>query len=95
MSTSRSAGWHRLASRAAAGGMVLGIASLAVGLFIMTPIANRSSSDDSPASVAALVLVFYGLAVAVAAAGLWAGEELRWRVRGRRAGRADGSSRPR
>jgi hypothetical protein len=87
MSTSRSARWHRLASRAAVAGMILGIASLAVGLFIMTPIANRSSSDDSPSSVAAIVLVFYGLAVAMASAGLWAGEALRWWARSRRAGK--------
>ena len=80
MSTLRSVGWHRLASRAATAGILLGIASLAVGLFIMAPIASRSNADDSASSGATLVLVIYGLAVAVASAGLWAGEALRWRV---------------
>lgn len=92
MGTPRSVGWHRLALRAAVAGMILGIASLAVGLFVMNPISNHSSSDDSASSVATLVLVFYGLAVAVASAGLWAGEALRWWIRSRR---ANGSPRPR
>lgn len=87
MTTSRIAGWHRLASRAAAAGLILGIASLAVGLFIMVPLANHSSSDDSPASVAAIALVSCGLAAAAASAVLWAGEALRWRARGHRAGK--------
>jgi drug/metabolite transporter (DMT)-like permease len=80
MSTSRSAGWHRLASRAAVTGMIVGFTSLAVGVFVMNPIASHSPSDDSPASVATLALAFYGLAVAAASAVLWAGEALRWRA---------------
>lgn len=75
--------------------MVLGIAALAAGLFIVGPIADHSSTDDSPALTAALVLIFGGVVVAVASAGLWAGEELWWRVSGRRAGRGNGSRRPR
>jgi hypothetical protein len=92
MSTSRSEDWHRIASRAAIAGMILGIAALAVGVFIMSPIANRSSSDDSPSSVATIALVIYGPAMAVASAGLWAGEALRWRACSRH---ADGSPQPR
>jgi hypothetical protein len=96
MSTPRSVGWHRLASRAATAGMILGIASLAVGLFVMAPIASRSNADDSASSGDTIVLVLFGLTVAVASAGLWAGEALRWRVcLRRRAGRADGFPRPR
>ena len=86
MSTARSAGWHRRASRAAVAGLILGGSSMAVGLFIVTPIANRSASDDSPSSIAAIALVSVGLAVTVASAGVWAGEALRSRVRRRRAG---------
>jgi hypothetical protein len=95
MSTQRSAGWHRLASPAATAGMILGIASVAVGLFVMAPIASRSNADDSASSGYTIVLVLFGLMVAVASAGLWAGEALRWRARSRRVGRADGSPRPR
>jgi hypothetical protein len=87
MTTSRIAGWHRFASRAAAAGMILGIGSLAVGLFVMVPLANHSSSDDSPASVAAIALIFCGLVAAAASTTLWAGEALRWRAHGRRAGK--------
>ena len=76
MSTSRSAGWHRLVSRAAIAGSVLGGVSLAVGLFVMTPIANRAPSDDSPSSIAAITLVCLGMAVTMASTGLWAGQAL-------------------
>jgi hypothetical protein len=71
----------------AAAGLILGIASLAVGLFIMVPLANHSSSDDSPASVAAITLIFCGLVAAAASMALWAGEALRRRACGRRVGK--------
>jgi len=84
MSTSRRAGRHRLVSRAANAGSVLGGASLAAGLFIiMTPIANRAPSDDSPTSIAAITLVCLGMAVTMASTGLWAGQALH-RRHGRR-----------
>jgi hypothetical protein len=83
MSTSRRAGWHRQVSRAANAGFVLGGVSLAVGLFIMTPIANRAPSDDSPSSIAAITLVCLGMAVTMASTGLWAGQALH-RRQGRR-----------
>jgi hypothetical protein len=75
--------------------MILGIASLAVGLFVMAPIASHSNADDSASSGDTIVLVLFGLTVAVASAGLCAGEALRWRARSRRAGRADGFPQPR
>jgi hypothetical protein len=84
MSATRSAGWPRLVSRASVAGLILGGASMAVGLFIVTPIANRSSSDDSPSSIAAIALVSTGLAVTVASAGLWAGGALWDRAHRRR-----------
>jgi hypothetical protein len=84
MSTSRSAGWHRLVSRAAIAGSVLGGVSLAVGLFVMTPIANRAPSDDSPSSIAAITLVCLGMTVTVASTGLWVGLALHDRARSRR-----------
>ena len=84
MSTSRRAGRHRLVSRAANAGSVLGGVSLAAGLFIiMTPIANRAPSDDSPGSIAAITLVCLGMAVTVASTGLWVGQALH-RRQGRR-----------
>ena len=86
MSTSRRAGWHRLVSRATNAGFVLGGVSLAVGLFIMTPIANRAPSDDSPSSIAAITLVCLGMAVTMASTGLWVGQALQGRARSRRAG---------
>jgi hypothetical protein len=74
MSTSRSAGWHRLVSRVANAGSVLGGVSLAAGLFIiMIPAANRAPSDDSPSSIAAITLVCLGMAVTMASTGLWVG----------------------
>ena len=77
MSTSRSAGWHRLVSRAANAGSVLGGVSLVAGLFIiMTPVANRAPSDDSPSSIAAITLVCLGMAVTMASTGLWVGQAL-------------------
>ena len=85
MSTSRSAGWHRLISRAANAGSVLGGVSLAAGLFIiMTPITNRAPSDDSPSSIAAITLVCLGMTVTVASTGLWVGLALHDRARSRR-----------
>ena len=89
MSTSRSAGWHRLVSRAANAGSVLGGVSLVAGLFIiMTPIANRAPSDDSPTSIAAITLVCLGMAVTLASTGLWVGQALQGRARSRSAGTA-------
>jgi hypothetical protein len=73
MSTSRERGWSHLAARAALAGLILGATSLAVGMFVMEPISNRSSADDSPSSVAAIDLVVIGLAMIVAFAVLWAG----------------------
>jgi hypothetical protein len=84
MSTSRSTSWHRLISRVTVAGMIVGITATAIGVFVMAPIANHSSSDDSFSSQAALGLVYFGAPVALVFAGLRAGEALRWRIRGHR-----------
>jgi hypothetical protein len=86
MSTPRSAGGHRLISRAAIAGMIAGIAALAAGVILVTT-SGPTASDDSPSVMATLVLLFYGPAVAVASAVLRGGEALRWRAVSRHARR--------
>ncbi len=78
MSRSGRPGRYRLTSRIALGGVILGGISLAVGLVVVTPIANRSSSDDSPSSKAAILLIVSGLVAIVLSAVLYAGAAL-WR----------------
>jgi hypothetical protein len=86
VSTSPSAGGHRLVSRAAIAGMISGIAALAAGIILITT-SGPTASDDSPSVLATLDLFFLGPAVAVASALLRAGEALRWRALSRHARR--------
>lgn len=66
-------------SRIAVVGAILGIISVAVGVIIVSPIANRSASDDSPSSQAVILLVFLGLvAIALSAVVLVGGIAWRW-----------------
>ena len=90
MSTSRIAKRHRIISRSAIAGTALGIASLAVGIYLnTTPVAN-TGPDDSPGSQAVLVLLVLGLLAAVVSALVWFAETLWWWAH---SGRADGSVR--
>ncbi len=73
---------YRLTSRIAKGAAILGGVSLAVGLFVVAPIADRSSSDDSPSSIAAIVLIFLGLVTIVLSAALYVADALCRRGRG-------------
>ena len=66
------------------GGVILGGVSVAVGVLVVAPIADRSASDDSPSSKAAIVLVFLGLVLIVLSAALYSGAALlRWHRRRR------------
>jgi uncharacterized membrane protein YfcA len=99
MNTSGRRRQHRLTPRIAVGGAILGCTSTAVGLFILIPIINRSSSDDSPIVTATILLVFLGLAAIVLSVALYVGDALwRWsRSRWHRhinAGNLDAISRP-
>jgi formate hydrogenlyase subunit 3/multisubunit Na+/H+ antiporter MnhD subunit len=74
---------YHLTSRIAKGGAILGGVALAVGLFVVAPIADRSSSDDSPSSIAAIMLIFLGSVTIVLSAALYVADALWRRGRGR------------
>jgi hypothetical protein len=75
-----------LTSRIAVSGAILGIISVAVGVIIVGPIANRSASDDSPSSQAVILLVLFGLVAIALSAVLLVGGTAWRRARRPRAG---------
>jgi hypothetical protein len=79
-----------ITSRIAVAGAILGIASVAVGVIIVTPIANRSASDDSLSSQAVIFLVLLGLVAISLSAVVLAGGTVWRRVRRPGAGGGQG-----